>query len=152
MRRGRPAAAAAEAAGPGPVMGGQDAALRFGEAFGTAEIVLQAVPMGEDLAVTIAGGERPHIGAVAVAQPRPSLADPDRISATTSVIALLGHKEDMLARAVASRLAAATNRVVTVACGIHYDALAPADLAAIEGLVGRLADRLLHSLAADRRR
>lgn len=117
-------------------------------AHGTAEIVLQAVPMGVDLAISISGGERPHIGAVAVAQPRPSLADPRRTSATTSVIALLGHKEDMLARSVAARVAAATNRVVAVACGIHYDDLAPSELGEIERIVGGLADRLLLELAA----
>ncbi|MBN2666725.1 MAG: hypothetical protein JXR67_09460, partial [Bacteroidales bacterium] len=55
--------------------------------------------IGKDLLVAIWGGEKPHIGAVSVAQPRPSLKDPKRVSSTASVICILGHKEDELAKA-----------------------------------------------------
>lgn len=79
--------------------------------------------IGENLLVAIWGGEFPHIGAVAVAQPRPSLKDPDRISSTASVFCLLGHKEDDLAKAVAEILAAALNTTVVVTAGIHWDNL-----------------------------
>ncbi len=79
--------------------------------------------IGENLLVAIWGGELPHIGAVAVAQPRPSLQDPDRISSTASVFCLLGHKEDDLAKAVAEILAAALNTTVVVTAGIHWDNL-----------------------------
>jgi hypothetical protein len=79
--------------------------------------------IGENLLVAIWGGELPHIGAVAVAQPRPSLQDPDRISSTASVFCLLGHKEDDLAKAAAEILAAALNTTVVVTAGIHWDNL-----------------------------
>lgn len=79
--------------------------------------------IGENLLVAIWGGERPHIGAVAIAQPRPSLIDPDRISSTASVFCLLGHKEDDLAKAVAEVLAATLNTTVVVTAGIHWDNL-----------------------------
>jgi len=79
--------------------------------------------IGENFLVAIWGGERPHIGAVAVAQPRPSLKDPDRISSTASVFCLLGHKEDDLAKAVAEILAAALNTTVVVTAGMHWDGL-----------------------------
>jgi hypothetical protein len=52
---------------------------------------VQAQWVGADLVVTIGGGSRPHVGAVAVAQPRPSLKGDGTVSATASVIALLGH-------------------------------------------------------------
>ena len=48
--------------------------------------------IGENLLVAIWGGELPHIGAVAIAQPRPSLKDPDRISSTASVFCLAYEK------------------------------------------------------------
>ena len=80
---------------------------------------LRCVPMGEDLCLTLSGGVREHIGAAAVAQPRPSLADPARTSATASVITLLGHKEDMLARELSLKVAGALNVAVCVVCGIH---------------------------------
>ncbi|MFZ0449866.1 MAG: hypothetical protein WAL98_11550 [Desulfatiglandaceae bacterium] len=79
--------------------------------------------VGKDLLVAIWGGEQPHIGATAVAQPRPSLKDPERVSATASIFCLLGHKEDDLAKAVAEILAAALNTTVVVTAGIHWDNL-----------------------------
>ena len=73
--------------------------------------------------VAIWGGERPHIGAVAAAQPRPSLKNPDVTSATASVICFVGHKEDELVKASAEILAAALNTPVVVTAGIHWDNL-----------------------------
>ncbi len=77
--------------------------------------------VGENLLVAIRGGDRPHIGAVAVAQPRPSLKDPSITSSTASVFCLLGHKEDELAKAAAEILAAVLNTTVVVTAGIHWD-------------------------------
>jgi hypothetical protein len=79
--------------------------------------------IGKDLLVAVWGGEQPHVGAVAIAQPRPSLKDPERVSATASVVCLLGHKEDDLAKAVSEILAAAMNTTVVVTAGIHWDNL-----------------------------
>lgn len=121
-------------------------ALHFGETFRGAAITIEALPMGDDLAIALAGGERPHIGAVAVAQPHPGLDDPARTSATASTIALVGHREDMLARGLANRIAAATGKVVALACGIHYDNLSAEEIDAVTSLAERLVDRLLLAL------
>ncbi len=77
--------------------------------------------IGQDLLVAIWGGEKPHIGAVSVAQPRPSLRDPKVTSATASVICLPGHKEDELAKATSEVLSAAFNTQVVVTAGIHWE-------------------------------
>ncbi|QTA93063.1 hypothetical protein [Desulfonema magnum] len=79
--------------------------------------------IGQDVLVAISGGEKPHIGAVSVAQPRPSLRDPEVTSATASVICLLGHKEDALAKSISEVLAAKLNTQVVVTAGIHWDNL-----------------------------
>lgn len=79
--------------------------------------------IGKDVLVAVWGGDRPHIGAVAVAQPRPSLRDPNLTSATASVYCFLGHKEDALAKAVATALAAKLNTQTVVTAGIHWDNL-----------------------------
>lgn len=79
--------------------------------------------IGADLLIAIWGGERPHIGAVAVAQPRPSLKDPNVTSASTSVFCFVGHKEDELAKAAAEILSATLNTAVVVTAGIHWDNL-----------------------------
>jgi len=77
--------------------------------------------IGNDLLVAIWGGEKPHIGAVSMAQPRPSLKDPNVTSATASVFCFVGHKEDELAKAASEILAAALNTQVVVTAGIHWD-------------------------------
>jgi hypothetical protein len=79
--------------------------------------------IGPDLLVAIWGGEKPHIGAVAVAQPRPSLKDPEVTSATASVICNIGHKEDELVKAASEILASVLKTQVVVAAGIHWDNL-----------------------------
>jgi hypothetical protein len=79
--------------------------------------------IGDDLLVSISGGEKPHIGAVAVAQPRPSLKDPTLTSATASVFCYVGHKEDELAKHAAEQLAKALNTRVVVTAGIHWNDL-----------------------------
>lgn len=76
---------------------------------------------GEDLMVSVQGGIRHHIGAVALAVPRPSLVDPSRVSASASVLCVVGHKEDELARSIALQMAALLNHTVTVVAGIHID-------------------------------
>ena len=106
------------------------------------------VPMGRDLALTLDGGDQPHIGAVAVSQARPSHQDGERTSATTSVIALAGHKEDDLARTIAARLAAALDAVVCVACGIHLDQARGSELQDILDLAEELTGEALSRLRA----
>lgn len=80
-----------------------------------------AVRCGDDLTVVIGGGERQHIGAVAVGVPRPSLQNASIISSSASVICLTAHKEDMLARSAALLLARLTEHTVTVTVGLHID-------------------------------
>jgi hypothetical protein len=79
--------------------------------------------IGSDLLIAIWGGEKPHIGAVAVAQPRPSLKNPDVTSSSASVFCFIGHKEDDLAKAAAEIISATLNTAVVVAAGIHWDNL-----------------------------
>ena len=83
----------------------------------------EAVCIGSDVLVYIWGGNRPHIGSVAVAQPRPSLEDPSRVSATASVITFPGHKEDSLVKEAAEQIAAVLDTHVVVTAGIHWDDL-----------------------------
>jgi hypothetical protein len=62
--------------------------------------------MGQDLLVSIWGGTRPHIGAVGMAIPRPSLRDPKKWSATSSNFTFIGHKEDTIVKKISEKLAA----------------------------------------------
>ena len=105
--------------------------------------------IGEDIVVAIWGGQMPHIGAVAAAQPRPSLADPNVISASVSVICFLGHKDDSLAKKTAETLAAAFNTNVVVTVGIHWDGLSQADISVINKNGEILVDSVLRKIRSD---
>jgi gallate decarboxylase subunit D len=115
---------------------------------GRVALRMVCVPMGRDLAVTLCGGDRAHIGAVAVAQARASLTPGGGTSASTSVITLPGHKEDDLARTLAARFAARMDAVVSVACGIHMDAISQGELKDILELAEELAGQALGLLTA----
>lgn len=105
-------------------------ALTAGE--GRQRVAAVVVICGEDLAIHAGGGEKPHIGAVALAIPRSSLSGGGALSASASVLCVTGHKEDELARAAALRLAARFNVRVTVTAGLHIDNATAADIGVLE--------------------
>ncbi len=84
-------------------------------------VFADAVKIGNDYLVYLWGGEAPHIGAVAAAQPRPSLVDPAQTSASSSVLTYVGHKEDVVVKQVAEELSSALNEYIVVTAGIHWD-------------------------------
>jgi len=85
------------------------------------QVQILAFSVGDDLVVIVSGGEKPHVGAVAVSLPRPSLSNSEIVSSSTSVFALVGHKEDDVAKAMAGRLAASLEKNVVLTAGIHVD-------------------------------
>jgi hypothetical protein len=94
--------------------------------------------IGEDWLVAIWGGERPHIGAVGMAQPRPSLKNSDQRSATASVFCYVGHKEDEVVKAVSEALAVRLNARVVVTAGMHWDQLSADGVTQVRGRVAEL--------------
>ncbi|HJM93666.1 MAG: hypothetical protein QGG19_20630 [Alphaproteobacteria bacterium] len=106
----------------------------------------RAVVIGDDVLVYIWGGEKPHIGAVAAVQPRPSLADPSKTSATASVLTYPGHKEDEVVKYVGEALSAACNANVVVTAGIHWDNLGPSDIETIRSRIGEITEKLVTGL------
>ncbi len=95
---------------------------------GIFDLSASVVEVGQDFVVVIWGGERPHVGAVALAQSRPSLKDAEKKSATASVLSILGHKEDAVVKSISERLAAVADRPVVVTAGMHWDNLKESDL------------------------
>jgi len=104
--------------------------------------------IGEDLLVAVWGGEKPHIGAVAVAQPRPSLKDESVVSATASVFCYLGHKDDIIAKEAAERISATLNKNVTVTVGIHWDDIDEEGIKTIMANSQRLVNMIIEKIAA----
>jgi hypothetical protein len=112
-------------------------------------IEAEAALIGADVLVALWGGERPHIGAVAAAASRASLADPGKASATCSVLTYPGHKEDVIVKLVSERLSAALRTNVVVTAGIHWDDLPAGAIEPIMERCGEIADLLLEALAGD---
>lgn len=102
--------------------------------------------VGEDLLVSIWGGTRPHIGAVGMAIPRPSLKDPERWSATSSAFTFIGHKEDVLVKRVSERLASHLKRNVVVTAGLHWEGIRSKDIKRIEKLTEEITGQILKKL------
>lgn len=118
---------------------------KFNLSYKNHNLYLQAIAMGNDWNISIFGGDSPHIGAVAIGIPRPSLQHPDQTSSSTSVITVTGHKEDDLARKAASYLSSRLNSVVTVSAGIHLNNISLSDLSTIDTLVTQLCQDFLNS-------
>ena len=98
--------------------------------------------MGDGLCVNIYGGDKAHIGSVAIAEPRPSLTGDGSISATVSTYNCVGHKDGEVADTVAHALASRLNRRTVVVCGIHYDVVSPELFGAIHALTDQITDEL----------
>jgi hypothetical protein len=98
--------------------------------------------VGEDWVVVIGGGEQPHIGCAVLAVPYPSKRTTGRWSASCSVLTVLRHKEEPIARRVAQSVAESTGRTIIATAGVHDDAL---DRSGIECYL-RLGERLAHEV------
>lgn len=107
----------------------------------------QITVVGEDLVIAVGGGEKPHVGCVVLAQPCPSKARPVGWSASCSVLTIPPHKEEPIARGIATRLAEAFGRVTVVTAGVHDDNLDAAGVAVYLRLGEELADELVTHLA-----
>lgn len=88
-----------------------------------AELIVESYPIGEEYSIHVNGGERPHIGCVVLAVPRPSLRDPNVTSATSSVLNVTGHKDEHICRRLAEAVAKRKNAVTVCTGGFHMDGI-----------------------------
>jgi len=88
---------------------------------GKYRIVAEAKILGRDISVTIWGGTRPHIGSIVLSTPRPSLKDSEKMSATSSLLNVPGHKDELVARMFAEEIASRLNTLTVVSAGIHIE-------------------------------
>ena len=77
--------------------------------------------IGEDLVISVEGGQKPHIGCVIQSVPRPSLTGDGNFSATSSVLNLTGHKDEYLCRKLSEQICAACQTTVVCTGGVHID-------------------------------
>jgi hypothetical protein len=85
------------------------------------KVVAEVKIIGDDLIISVWGGTKPHIGSISVSVPRPGLKDSTSMSSTSSVINLIGHKDEVVARKFSEQLATKFNRNAIATAGIHID-------------------------------
>ncbi|MDR3294537.1 MAG: hypothetical protein LBT26_01730 [Clostridiales Family XIII bacterium] len=121
-------------------------ALQKGEA--PFRVHAQISRAGNDIQIYIGGGSAPHIGSVAVSQPRASLDGSGAISCTTSVHNLLGHKDDRLAVLFAEAFCREYACVAVAAAGFHMDRAHPSDVERVLTYAEELLEKALRQWGA----
>ena len=121
--------------------------LEFSSETGGYNVKITASFLGDDLLVTCTGGEKPHIGAVAVAHPSPSFDDPEKQDASANIICLSGHREDELARSASLKLCRVLGCTVTVVAGMHWAVIDRKGIGQVVANVESLIEQLLAALA-----
>ena len=108
-------------------------------------LAARVIGIGDDLLVVVSGG-RAHIGAVALAQPAQSHLYLEKVYASTSVLPVMGHQEDVVVQKVAHHLCKAFTTNVVVLAGIHWDDLAPAEIACVLDVVDDLRGKIVEAV------
>ena len=98
--------------------------LSAGTGVYTVSASLQA--LGPDILITVWGGTRPHVGALVVSAPHPDCAPEEGRCSTVLQFSFPGHRDNVVARRVAERVACALQRTIVVSAGIHVPDITPA--------------------------
>ncbi|TFG29218.1 hypothetical protein EU527_16205 [Candidatus Thorarchaeota archaeon] len=105
-------------------------------------IYLEAKDVGNDLLVSIHGGDEHHIGGVAIAYITAShYRDASTISVST--LTFPGHKDYIVANSAAEKICKSLKRSTVVTVGIHYDDASKDEITTIVQVVNMLADDLI---------
>lgn len=115
------------------------------EGQGRCRISLILIDTGNGLHGLLTGGEKPHVGGVVLALPRPSLSGKGW-SADLCITPVPGHKDVDVARTVADTLARSLQCPVVVTAGIHSDYLRPEELSEIINHCNTLTQTALASI------
>ena len=100
--------------------------LSAGTGIYTVRASLQA--LGPDIVITVWGGTRPHVGALVVSTPHPDRAPEEGRCSTVLQFSFPGHRDNVVARRVAERVASVLQRTIVVSAGIHVPDITPAGI------------------------
>ena len=109
-------------------------------------ICLDIYPVGDDVLAVIQGGDRPHIGCTVLSAPRKSLRGDGSISCTSSVINVIGHKDEHICRIVSESIASKLGVTTVCSGGFHIDNITEEGinevLRAVRDMISELNDTL----------
>ena len=86
-----------------------------------ATITIATYSIGADILITVKGGDQPHIGTAVLAVPRPSLTGDESVSATSSVLNVTGHKDEVICRMLAEKASKKYKATAVCTGGFHMD-------------------------------
>jgi hypothetical protein len=114
----------------------------FEKEAGRHTIYLDTKEIGNDLLVSIYGGDEHHIGGVATAYPTESHYR-DTTTVSMSTLSLPGHKDYVVANSAAEKICKELGAPVVVTVGIHYDNASSKEIAEIISVVNTLVDKMI---------
>lgn len=102
--------------------------------------------VGSDILICISGGEKPHLGSVVQAVPRPSLSGSGESSCTSSVLNLTGHKDEMLCRRLAEKICRHFQAVTVCTGGFHVENISPEEIQEVLDAMEELENQVITDL------
>lgn len=108
--------------------GNLEGLLQLSEGLGKWKVGLILVRTKNGLIAVLLGGEKTHVGAVAVSIPSLATNHREKEIITTSVFTLPGHMDDKVAVPSAEKIARASAQPVVLVCGIHIDQATKMDI------------------------
>ena len=109
-------------------------------------IDIDVMEVGDELVVVVNGGDKPHVGSVAIAVPRPSHKDSSSLSSTVSVYNFTGHKDDQIASPLAGLIARNCNRTAVVLAGVHIEGAREQDIVCLLDHMSKMNERIIEDL------
>jgi len=100
--------------------------LKIGK--GKCQIHIEVHSYFDGLIIILYGGDKPHIGAVALSIPRQSLRDKKVISCSTSLLTITGHKDDIIAREMSETVCRSIKKTIVVVAGVHINRASSEDI------------------------
>ncbi|MCD8333856.1 MAG: hypothetical protein LUC35_00600 [Clostridiales bacterium] len=111
-------------------------------------LLCDVIPMGRDYTVCVRDDRCGHVGSAALSVSRPSLTG-QGVSATTSVLNCLGHKDDAIACRFAEAVAVQQRCTAVCTCGVQIDGITPDQIQAVLDACEGLKNQVLQDLAAE---
>ncbi|WP_294787719.1 hypothetical protein [uncultured Eubacterium sp.] len=102
--------------------------------------------IGEDLLISVEGGQKPHIGCVIKSIPRLSLTGDGSYSASSSVLNLSGHKDEYLCRKLSEQICVACQTTVVCTGGVHIDQITKEEIREIIRTVEELGNVVIRHI------
>lgn len=120
-----------------------DENLKYQKQLTFSEITLQLTKLGEDYHILLWGGDKPHIGCTVLAVPRLSLSGDGSTSVTSSVLNVIGHKDEQLCRYLAEEIARKKRAAAVCTGGFHYENISAAQIQEVLAAVREICENIM---------